>query len=121
MFRSQEMQYVQILLPAAIGEDFADRMGREGCMQFTDLNEDFQPFQRTYTSDIIKIQEIERQIKLLEELLNQYQIKFDSEVDAKQLQEDLRPNNASQLVDGLLNKLENHIKDYKNNHLLKNN
>jgi len=101
LFRSQAMTYVQILVPAAVAEDFADRMGREGCLQFSDLNEDFQPNQRTYTGDIIKSQEVERQIKSIEELLQGYEVKYDAEVTAKLLQEENRPNNANQLIDSV--------------------
>ena len=40
---------LQILLPSAVAEEFADQMARQDNMQFADLNEDFQPFQRQYT------------------------------------------------------------------------
>ncbi len=66
-------------------------------MQFSDLNEDFQPFQRQYTSDIIKIQEIERQIKAIEEQLGDYSVPYDGQVDTDRLQEAQRPANTTQI------------------------
>jgi len=101
MFRSVDMSYLQILIPPAVAEDFADRMAREDIMQFTDLNEDFQPFQRKYTSDIIKIQDIERQVKVMEELLESYDIAHDTEVRGEDLMEAERPSDASQLVEAM--------------------
>lgn len=101
MFRSVDMSYLQILMPPAVAEEFADRMAREDIMQFTDLNEDLQPFQRKYTSDIIKIQDIERQIKVMEELLESYSIEHDTEVIGEDLINAQRLSDASQLVEAM--------------------
>lgn len=101
MFRSVDMAYLQILLPSAAAEEFADRMAREDIMQFTDLNEDFQPFQRQYTKEIIRIQEIERQVKAIEELLESYQVELDCEVRGEDLRNQQRSSDASQRVDGI--------------------
>eukprot|EP00486_Rosalina_sp_Unknown_P001219 CAMPEP_0201565984 /NCGR_PEP_ID=MMETSP0190_2-20130828/5465_1 /ASSEMBLY_ACC=CAM_ASM_000263 /TAXON_ID=37353 /ORGANISM="Rosalina sp." /LENGTH=318 /DNA_ID=CAMNT_0047984119 /DNA_START=69 /DNA_END=1022 /DNA_ORIENTATION=+ len=101
MFRSVDMSYLQVLLPSAVAEEFADQMARQDIMQFTDLNEDFQPFQRKYTSDIIKIQEIERQVKIMEELLDTYEIFRDTEVVGQDLQDEKRPGDASQIIDAI--------------------
>jgi len=57
---------VQVLIPAEAAEPFVDVMARENCMQFMDLNEDVQMFQRKYTGDIVKLQEVERLVKMLE-------------------------------------------------------
>ena len=70
-------------------------------MQFTDLNEDFQPFQRQYTKEIIRIQEIERQVKAIEELLESYEVPLDCEVRGEDLVKQNRPSDASQIVDGI--------------------
>eukprot|EP01083_Nonionella_stella_P046199 123694_1 len=98
MFRSVDMSYLQVLLPSAVAEDFADQMAREDIMQFTDLNEDFQPFQRKYTGDIIHIQEIERQVKVMEDLLDNYEVFRDTEVTGDDLQLAQRPSDHSQAV-----------------------
>ena len=101
MFRSVDMSYLQVLLPNAVAEEFADRMARNDIMQFTDLNEDFQPFQRQYTADIIKIQEIERQVKVMEELLDSYNVFHDTVVRGDDLQDEKRPSDASQIVESI--------------------
>ena len=101
MFRSVDMSYLQVLLPNAVAEEFADQMARRDIMQFTDLNEDFQPFQRKYTTDIIKVQEIERQIKTMEELLDSYEIYRDTDVRGQDLQKEIRPANASQVIEAI--------------------
>jgi len=91
MFRSVDMSYLQILLPAAIAEEFADQMARRDIMQFVDLNVDFQPFQRKYTSEIIEIQEVERQVKAMEEMLDSYGVPHDTAVSGDDLQRLPRP------------------------------
>ena len=99
MFRSVDLSYLQVLLPSAVAEEFADQMARQDIMQFTDLNADFQPFQRKYTGDIIKIQDIERQIKVMEELLDSYGVFRDTDVRGQDLQDEKRPSDASQIVE----------------------
>jgi len=99
MFRSVDMSYLQILLPSAVAEEFADKMARHDIMQFTDLNEDFQPFQRQYTGEIVRIQEIERQVKEMEELLDAYNVARNTEVTGEDLRKELRPSNAPQIMD----------------------
>ena len=101
MFRSVDMSYLQVLLPSAVAEEFADQMARQDIMQFTDLNEDFQPFQRKYTSDIIKIQDTERQVKTMEELLDTYEIFRDTDVVGQDLQDEKRPSDASQIIEAI--------------------
>jgi len=111
MFRSVDMSYLQILLPSAAAEEFADRMAREDLMQFTDLNEDLQPFQREYTKEIIKIQEIERQVKAIEELLDSYGVPRSSAVQGQDLRDEPRTSNASQIVDGIQEDIGESFKD----------
>ena len=84
-----------------MAEEFADEVARENCMEFTDLNEDFQPFQRQYTGDIIKVQEIERQIKSIEELLVSYRITVSTDVATHDIEEAKRPGDSSQIIDGI--------------------
>jgi len=101
MYRSVDMQYLQVLLPSACAEDFVDRISRDGSMQFTDLNETLQPFQRPYTGDIILVQDVERQVKGLEELLKEYKINVDTFLTGNELQTTPRNTNIPQLVDSI--------------------
>jgi V-type H+-transporting ATPase subunit a len=98
MFRSLDMSYLQVLVPSAVAEDFADLMARKDLMQFTDLNEDFQPFQRAYTSDIIKIQEIERRLRAIEDELQNYGVRYVGEIKPDHVGDSPRPEGASTLV-----------------------
>eukprot|EP01083_Nonionella_stella_P031073 85106_1 len=113
MFRSVDMSYLQVLLPNAVAEEFADQMARRDIMQFTDLNEDFQPFQRKYTSDIMTIQEIERQVKIMEELLDSYEVFHDTIVRGDDLQQEKRPTDASQIVEAIKNNIGDQYKKLK--------
>eukprot|EP01083_Nonionella_stella_P115011 340558_1 len=113
MFRSVDMSYLQVLLPSAVASEFADQMARRDIMQFTDLNEDFQPMQRKYTSDIIKIQEIERQIKTMEELLDSYEVFRDTDVRGEDLQMEKRPSDSSQIIEAIGNNIGDAYKKLK--------
>eukprot|EP01084_Bolivina_argentea_P051005 93826_1 len=113
MFRSVDMSYLQVLLPNAVAEEFADQMARRDIMQFTDLNEDFQPFQRKYTSDIMTIQEIERQLNTMEEVLDSYEVFHDTIVRGDDLQQEKRPTDASQIVEAIKNNIGDQYKKLK--------
>ncbi|ETO27771.1 hypothetical protein RFI_09361 [Reticulomyxa filosa] len=84
-FRSLDMSYIQVMLPAAVAEEFVDFVGREACIQFIDLDEDLQPFHKPHTKDLVRIQEIERRIKDIENQLREYKIPFDSHIDPSEL------------------------------------
>eukprot|EP00485_Elphidium_margaritaceum_P013838 CAMPEP_0202726484 /NCGR_PEP_ID=MMETSP1385-20130828/184635_1 /ASSEMBLY_ACC=CAM_ASM_000861 /TAXON_ID=933848 /ORGANISM="Elphidium margaritaceum" /LENGTH=933 /DNA_ID=CAMNT_0049392705 /DNA_START=150 /DNA_END=2951 /DNA_ORIENTATION=+ len=70
-------------------------------MQFTDLNEHFQPFQRKYTVDIIKIQDIERQVKAMEDLLDSYGVTRDTEIRGDDLKNKDRVTDTSRIVEAI--------------------
>ncbi|ETO35821.1 hypothetical protein RFI_01243 [Reticulomyxa filosa] len=81
------MSYVQLILPLAVAEEFVDSIGREGLIEFTDLNAGLQPYQRQYTKDIMKTQEIERRIKEIEAQLVEYDINFNKDISAAELKD----------------------------------
>ena len=106
-FRSVDMSYLQILLPIAVAEDFCDKIGRTELIEFTDLNEDFQPFQRRYTSDIIKIQGLENQLKAINEQLIEYGIKINTDIKGRELDESKRSVNTQQIIETLSKSITN--------------
>jgi len=74
------MSYLQILLEAEGGEQFVDICGREGIMEFTDMNKKLQPSRRPHTKTIVRAQEAERLVECIEEYLTEYAVEFDGEV-----------------------------------------
>lgn len=110
MFRSVDMTYLQILMPPAVAEEFADKVGRRDIMQFTDLNEHCLPIQRPYTSDIVKIQDTERQLRIMEELLESYSHEHETEVSGEDLVNAERSANATQLVEAMKSDIDDAYK-----------
>lgn len=52
LFRSEEMQLVQLIVPAEAAHDTVSDLGEVGLMQFRDLNPDKSTFQRTYANQV---------------------------------------------------------------------
>ena len=52
LFRSEEMQLVQLIVPAEAAHDTVSDLGEVGLMQFRDLNPDKSAFQRTYANQV---------------------------------------------------------------------
>lgn len=72
LVRSQDMCYLQVLIPVEAAESFADEMCRTDLMMFTDLNENVQMFQRDYIKDITRINETERALKQIQSFFTEY-------------------------------------------------
>ena len=52
LWRSQEMQLVQLVIPAEAAHDTVEKLGYVGRVQFKDLNKDKSAFQRTYANQV---------------------------------------------------------------------
>jgi V-type H+-transporting ATPase subunit a len=55
LFRSEEMQLVQLIVPAEAAHDTVSDLGEVGLMQFRDLNPDKSTFQRTYANQVRRV------------------------------------------------------------------
>ena len=65
LWRSQEMQLVQLVIPAEAAHDTVARLGHAGCVQFKDLNAQKSAFQRTYANQVKRCDEMQRKLRFL--------------------------------------------------------
>ncbi|KAI8468064.1 MAG: V-type ATPase, V0 complex, 116kDa subunit family [Monoraphidium minutum] len=63
LWRSEEMQLVQLMVPAESAHDTIGALGDVGLLQFKDLNADKSAFQRTYANQVKRCDEMARKIR----------------------------------------------------------
>ncbi|ORX91929.1 hypothetical protein K493DRAFT_303695, partial [Basidiobolus meristosporus CBS 931.73] len=66
-FRSEEMSLVQLFIPSEVARITISHLGEKGLVQFRDLNPSLSSFQRSFISEIKKLDGLERQLRLLSE------------------------------------------------------
>ncbi|CAI7927393.1 unnamed protein product [Closterium sp. NIES-54] len=67
LFRSEEMQLMQLIIPAEAAHDTISYLGELGLVQFKDMNPDKSPFQRTYANQVKRCGEMSRKLRYLKE------------------------------------------------------
>lgn len=112
MFRSEQMDLVQLLIqPEAAYASLAE-LGELGIAQFRDLNADVNVFQRKYTSEIRRCEEMARKVTVIRRELTK------DEVSTPDLSDNIpRTPNSREIIDleAALEKTENEIMELSEN------
>jgi V-type H+-transporting ATPase subunit a len=76
MFRSEEMQLVQLIIPAEAAHDTISYLGDIGLLQFKDLNADKSAFQRTYANQVKRCAEMARKLRYFKDQIQKANLRI---------------------------------------------
>ncbi|CCI48788.1 unnamed protein product [Albugo candida] len=77
-FRSEEMEYISLIVNEDAAHDCVQKLGALGVMEFSDLNPELTPFQRRYVSNVKRCDEMERKLRYFEAELAKFSIQTKS-------------------------------------------
>lgn len=69
IYQSADMSYIQLYIPLEISRDIVCQLGKLGLLMFRDLNTELSDFQRGYMKQLRKLDDTERLIKFLKDIL----------------------------------------------------
>lgn len=67
LFRSEEMQLVQLFVQVEAAHDTVDELGKLGLVQFRDLNTEVSAFQRNFVNEVKRCEEMDRKLRFFDE------------------------------------------------------
>ncbi|KAH3759373.1 vacuolar proton ATPase 100-kDa subunit [Pelomyxa schiedti] len=79
IWRSQPMQKVQLFIQKDSAHDTLDELGELGSLQFKDLNQAINSFQRTFVTEVKHCEELERKLRFLAEQIARETVELQSE------------------------------------------
>ncbi|XP_037946314.1 V-type proton ATPase 116 kDa subunit a1-like [Teleopsis dalmanni] len=112
MFRSEEMALCQMFIQPEAAYTSVSELGETGCVQFRDLNNNVNAFQRKFVTEVRRCDELERKIRYIEA-----EIKKDGIVLADIIDDIPRAPNPREIIDleAHLEKTENEILELAQN------
>ncbi|EDW03683.1 V-type proton ATPase 116 kDa subunit a1 [Drosophila grimshawi] len=113
MFRSEKMALCQLYIqPEAAYASIAE-LGESGCVQFRDLNDQINVFQRKYVNEVRRCDDMERRVRYIENQLRKDDIKM-PELQADQ---DIAAPNPREIIDleAQLEKTDNELRELSAN------
>ncbi|KXZ50572.1 hypothetical protein GPECTOR_16g747 [Gonium pectorale] len=110
LWRSEEMQLVQLMIPADAAHDTVEALGEIGLLQFKDLNVDKSAFQRTYANQVRRCDELARKLRFFKEQIE----KAGVPVATRSLLD--TANVTMDELEGLLEQLEREMVEMNANH-----
>ncbi|XP_026322478.1 V-type proton ATPase 116 kDa subunit a-like [Hyposmocoma kahamanoa] len=111
MFRSEEMALCQLFIQPEAAYTSVSELGETGSVQFRDLNEDVNVFQRKFVNEVRRCDEMERKLRYIESEVHKDGVRIPA------IKEPPRAPNPREIVDleAHLEKTENEISELSQN------